>query len=153
MWALIFIYPLISLVITITAKIGPGNPVIAGAAAMSFGLSVFHTIFNLINVVIMIWLTEYYVKICNFLIKPKHKEEDEFQLKYISRGMLNAAELNIAQAQREIEVYADRVNRMFGMVKSLRHIKPETEEFNKLFSRIGKYEEISDRMELSLIHI
>lgn len=133
MWALIFIYPLISLVITITAKIGPGNPVIAGAAAMSFGLSVFHTIFNLINVVIMIWLTEYYVKICNFLIKPKHKEEDEFQLKYISRGMLNAAELNIAQAQREIEVYADRVNRMFGMVKSLRHIKPETEEFNKLF--------------------
>ena len=149
-WALIFIYPLISLVITITAKIGPGNPVIAGAAAMSFGLSVFHTIFNLINVVIMIWLTEYYVKICNFLIKPKHKEEDEFQLKYISRGMLNAAELNIAQAQREIEVYADRVNRMFGMVKSLRHIKPETEEFNKLFSRIGKYEEISDRMEIEI---
>ena len=117
---------------------------------MSFGLSVFHTIFNLINVVIMIWLTEYYVKICNFLIKPKHKEEDEFQLKYISRGMLNAAELNIAQAQREIEVYADRVNRMFGMVKSLRHIKPETEEFNKLFSRIGKYEEISDRMEIEI---
>ena len=149
-WALIFIYPLISLVITITAKIGPGNPDIAGAAAMSFGLTVFHTIFNLINVVIMIWLTEYYVKICNFLIKPKHKEEDEFQLKYISRGMLNAAELNIAQAQREIEVYADRVNRMFGMVKSLRHIKPETEEFNKLFSRIGKYEEISDRMEIEI---
>ena len=53
--------------------------------------------------------------------------------------MLNAAELNIAQAQREIEVYADRVNRMFGMVKSLRHIKPETEEFNNLFYRIGKY--------------
>ena len=151
-WALIFVYPLINGVASITRAIGPGDPVAAGASAsaMSFGLSVFHTIFNIVNVVIMIWFTEYYVKICNFIIKPKRKVDDEFQLKYISHGMVNAAELNIAQAQREIELYADRVNRMFEMVKTLEHTKPETEEFNKLFSRIGKYEEISDRMEIEI---
>lgn len=151
-WALALIYPLISGVASITRSIGPGDPTVAGASAasMSFGLSVFHTVFNMVNVVIMIWFTELYVKICNFLIKPKHKEEDEFQLKYISRGILNASELNIAQAQREIELYAERVNRMFGMVRTLQHEKPDTEEFNKLFSRIGKYESISDRMEIEI---
>ncbi len=151
-WALAFIYPLISGVSAITRSIGPGDPAIAhaSAASMSFGLSVFHTIFNMVNVVIMIWFTETYVKICNFLIKPKRKDDDEFQLKYISRGMLNASELNIAQAQREIGLYAERVNRMFGMVRTLEHEKPDTEEFNKLFSRIGKYESIADRMEIEI---
>lgn len=151
-WALVLIYPLISGVASITRSIGPGDPTAAGAtaASMSFGLSMFHTVFNMVNVVVMIWFTEVYVKICNFLIKPKRKDEDEFQLKYISRGMLNASELNIAQAQREIELYAERVNRMFGMVRTLEHEKPDTEEFNKLFSRIGKYESISDRMEIEI---
>lgn len=151
-WALALIYPLISGVASITRSLGPGDPTVAGAtaASMSFGLSVFHTVFNMVNVVIMIWFTELYVKICNFLIKPKRKDEDEFQLKYISRGILNASELNIAQAQREIELYAERVNRMFGMVRTLQHEKPDTEEFNKLFSRIGKYESISDRMEIEI---
>ncbi len=151
-WALALIYPLISSVASITRSLGPGDPTAVGAtaAAMSFGLSVFHTVFNMVNVVIMIWFTELFVRICNFLIKPKHKDEDEFQLKYISRGILNASELNIAQAQREIELYAERVNRMFGMVRTLEHEKPDTEEFNKLFSRIGKYESIADRMEIEI---
>lgn len=118
--------------------------------SVSFGLSIFHTAFNLVNVAIMIWMTKLFVKIADFLIKTKSKEESEFQLKYISRGMLNASELNIAQAQREIIVYAERINRMFGMVKSLAHTKPDTEEFNNLYSRIGKYEEISDRMEIEI---
>ena len=151
-WALAFIYPLVSLVGVISQDIGPGNPIntVGNAAAITFGLSVFHTIFNIINVLIMIWFTKTFVKICNFFIKPKKKDDEEFQLKYISRGMLNAAELNIAQAQQEIIVYAERVDRMFGMVKALEHTKPNTEAFNKLFSRIEKYEEISDRMEIEI---
>lgn len=117
---------------------------------VSFGLSIFHTAFNLVNVSIMIWFTKYFVKIANFVIKPKHKEDDEFQLRYISSRMLSAAELNIAQAQQEIVVYAERMDRMFSMVRTLLHTKPDTEEFNKLYSRIGKYEEIADRMELEI---
>ena len=117
---------------------------------VSFGLSIFHTAFNLVNVSIMIWLTKYFVKIADFVIKSKHKEDDEFQLRYISSRMLSAAELNIAQAQQEITVYAERMNRMFGMVKTLLHTEPGTEEFNKLYSRIGKYEEIADRMEIEI---
>ncbi len=118
--------------------------------AVSFGLSIFHTAFNVVNVLLMIWFTKYFVKIANMLVKAKHKEDDEFQLKYISSRMLTAGELNISQAQREIVVYAERIERMFGMVKQLQHTKPDTEEFNTLYSRIGKYEDISDRMEIEI---
>ena len=118
--------------------------------AVSFGLSIFHTMFNLVNLTVMIWFTKTYVRICNFLTQSKSKEETEFQLQYISGGMLSASELNITQAEREIALYGERVNRMWNMVHDLIHMKPNTEEFNHLYSRIEKYEEISDRMEIEI---
>lgn len=118
--------------------------------AVSFGLSIFHTMFNMVNLTVMIWFTKTYVRICNFLIKSKSKEDTEFQLQYISGGMLSASELNITQAEREIALYGERVNRMWNMVHDLIHMKPNTEEFNHLYSRIEKYEEISDRMEIEI---
>ena len=126
------------------------NEIVNLQFAVSFGLSIFHTSFNIVNVTVMIWLTNWFVKVTNFFIKTKHKEDEEFQLKFISSRMLSASELNITQAQQEIVVYAERVNRMFEMDKTLLHTKPETEEFNKLYSRIQKYEEISDRMEIEI---
>lgn len=130
-----------------------GHPVVAQIGAMqfsvSFGLSVFHTVFNLINVVIMIWLTGVYVKIVEKLIPSKHKEDEEFQLKFISRGLLSASELNIAQAEKEIVVYSQRVQRMIAMAQNIVHNSTGS-EFTKQFSRIEKYEEISDRMELEI---
>lgn len=118
--------------------------------SVSFGLSIFHTTFNLVNVTIMIWLTKMYVKIVEFLVPSKHREDDEFTLKFISGGMLNASELNIAQAEKEIYVYAERVGRMISMAHELIHTKEKSEDFNKLYSRLEKYEDISDRMELEI---
>lgn len=118
--------------------------------SVAFGLSMFHTVFNLINLSIMIWLTGLYVKIVEWLVPAKNKEDEEFQLKYISGGMLSASELNIAQAEKEIVVYAQRVDRMISMAQDLVHTPEGSEEFNKLFSRLEKYEEISDRMEIEI---
>lgn len=120
--------------------------------SVSIGLSIFHTVFNLINLSVMIWFTKLYVRIVERLVPAKHKEDEEFQLKFISGGLLNASELNIAQAEKEITVYADRVSRMIDMAKELVHIKEENEDFAQLFSRLEKYEDISDRMELEIAH-
>ena len=118
--------------------------------SVSFGLSIFHTLFNLINLSIMIWLTKVYVKIVEWLVPAKRKGDDEFQLKFISSGMLSASELNITQAEKEIAVFADRVNRMLSMARELVHTKGNSEDFNKRSSRLEKYEDISDRMELEI---
>lgn len=130
-----------------------GHPALVKVAQMqfsvSFGLSVFHTIFNLVNVAIMIWLTGFYVKVVEKLVPAKHTGDEEFQLKFISGGLMSASELNIAQAEKEIVVYAQRVQRMIAMAQNIVH-NPSGNEFTKQFSRIEKYEEISDRMEIEI---
>ena len=118
--------------------------------SVSFGLSVFHTVFNVINLSVMIWLTNVYVKIVEWVVPAKHKEDEEFQLKFISAGLLSASELNIAQAEKEIYVYAERVQRMINMAHELIHTQEDSDDFVKLYSRIEKYEDISDRMEIEI---
>lgn len=118
--------------------------------SVSFGLSIFHTTFNLVNLSIMIWLTNLYVKIVEYLVPAKHDGDEEFTLKFISRGLLNASELNIAQAEKEMALYAERVGRMMDIAQNLVHTKERSEEFTKLYSRLEKYEDISDRMELEI---
>ncbi|MBQ0068784.1 MAG: Na/Pi cotransporter family protein [Bacteroidales bacterium] len=168
-WELPCFYLVVKLIVWINAVLGMGDPnalyeaAKAGAAgneqalapytfSMSFAMSMFHTVLAGINLGVMIWFTKAYVKMVNILVKGKKKvkDEEEFTLKYISTGLLSAAELNITQAQREITMYAERVERMLGMTKTLLHTKTGTDEFKKLFERITKYEAISDRMELEI---
>ena len=120
--------------------------------SVSFGLSIFHTTFNLVNVSIMIWLTSLYVKIVERLVPSKNRDDEDFTLKFISGGLMSASELNIAQAEKEIGVYAERVGRMITMAQTLIHTKEQSEEYNALLSRVEKYEDISDRMELEIAH-
>lgn len=162
-WALALFYPFTGLTEWITETLGQGDPnalysytgddptVIAKMAlSASFGLSMFHTIFNLINLSVMIWMTGMYVKVVEHIMPSKHKSDEEFQLTYITSGRVAASELNMAQAEKEIAVYAERVERMLNMAQELVHSKEGSDEFNKLHSRLEKYEEISDRMEIEI---
>lgn len=117
--------------------------------SVSFGLALFHTLFNIINTTIMIWLVKYYVQICKIVIKQPESLEEEFQLRYISAGMLSTSELSILQAKKETRLFADRTLRMFGMVKEIYEIN-EDNEFARTFNRIEKYENICDRMEIEI---
>lgn len=119
---------------------------------VSFGLSIFHTVFNLINIVIMIWFTKAYVYIVTKLTPHKPSEEDKIShLTFISTGMLSTAELSILQAHKEIILFSERVQKMFNMVKELYKESRENDaEFVKKFSRIQKYEDISDNIEVEI---
>jgi phosphate:Na+ symporter len=115
---------------------------------ISYSLSLFHSMFNITNALIMIWFVNFYVKICTKLIKSK-KHDEEFQLKHISAGILSTAELSILQAKRETLVYAERMKRMLTICRELYYEKNER-NFLKTFGRIEKYENISDRMEVEI---
>ena len=116
--------------------------------ATSYGLSLFHTMFNLIYTFVMIWFIKIIAKIVTFVVKKKATDE-EFQLQYISTGMLSTSELSILQAWKELKVYAERTERMFKITRELYYEQNEN-EFVKKFSRIEKYESISDRMEVEI---
>lgn len=119
-------------------------------ACASVCLSVFYTVYRFINLMIMVWFTKLYVKVVTWIIPTRHKSDDEFGLKFIQGGLLSSSELNIAQAEKEIAVYAERVGRMIDMGQQLVHMDERSEEFNRLLSRLEKYEDISDRMEIEI---
>ena len=120
-------------------------------ASVAFGLAMFPTIFNAINLGIMIWFTKLYVKIVCWIMPARHSDtEEDFSLKFIGRGMLGTSELNIAQAQKEIAVYGQRVQRMLGMAKELIHTPDNDSRYQEVYNRLEKYEDISDRMEIEI---
>ena len=166
-WCLALFYPFVHLNEWITETLGQGDPnalygyvdgggtdpeqIASMQLSVSFGLSMFHTVFNLVNLCVMIWMTNLYVKIVERIMPSKHKEDEEFQLKFIStHGLMTASELNISQAEKEAAVYAERVQRMLSMAKELVHTPEKKEDFTKIFSRLEKYEDIADRMEVEI---
>ena len=145
MWVLVLFYPFtnaVSWFVTHVMKVS--DP----AVAVSFKLAAFHTAFNISNTFIMIWFVSLIEKTVCTLIKPK-VEDEEYRLRYITGGMLSTAELSILQAHKEISLFAERTARMFNMVKELFYEKNE-ETFLKTYSRIEKYENIRDRMEIEI---
>ena len=134
------------------AVVSAQSKVFAMQAAASICLSVYYTTYKFINLMIMIWFTKLYVRIVEWVVPARKKTDDDFGLKFITGGLLSSSELNIAQAEKEIAVYAERIGRMIPMAQELIHTESGTEEFNKLVSRIEKYEDISDHMEIEIAH-
>lgn len=121
---------------------------VSSQTATSYGLSLFHSMFNLINTFIMIWFASLIAKAVSFIIKKKENDE-EFQLQYISTGMLSTSELSLVQAWNEIKSYGLRTHKMFGLTRDMINESNEN-EIVKIFTRIQKYESISDRMEVEI---
>ena len=113
-----------------------------------FKLSAFHTAFNIINTLLLIgFVRQIEMLVCRVL--PMKEQDEDHRLKFISGGLLSTAELSIIEAQKEIQNFADRCHRMFGFVTDLMQMDDEV-AFNKTFSRIEKYENITDSMEMEI---
>ena len=97
---------------------------------------------------ILIWFVPFIEKTVCALI-PQKEQDEEYRLRFISGGLLSTAELSIVQARKEINLFAERTRKMFHFVDDLLHTKNEN-DFAKLFSRIEKYENISDSMEVEI---
>ena len=139
-WMIFLLKPFLSMVYAITGT--ETNALLV--------LPTFHTLFNLINTLIMIWFVPQIEQIVCKVIKPKKEAEDEdARLSFISAGLMQTPELSILNAKKEIMVFGERCQRMFGFVRTLLHEEKE-EEFKKLFSRIEKYESITDNMEVEI---
>ncbi|WP_455095781.1 Na/Pi cotransporter family protein [Prevotella koreensis] len=156
-WILLIFRPFVDLVcglagydVTMT-KTSVGEDVfLANAAKLSFVLAAFHTCFNIANTSILIWFIPQIEKIVCRIIKPKKlDEEEDFRLRFIPAGLMETPELSVLQAQKEIQSFAERMQRMFGMVRELLVEKDEA-KFAKLYARIEKYENISDNMEIEI---
>jgi phosphate:Na+ symporter len=146
-WVLIFFFPFVRMVCGVVG-LDPTAPE-QSSTQLSFALATFHTFFNVINTAVLIWFIPQIEKFVCAIIKPKKvEEEDEFRLQYIRGGLMKTPEISVLQAQKEIVLFGQKMQYMFELLKEL--YKCSEEEFPKLFDRIEKYEDLSDRMEAEI---
>lgn len=159
-WMLFCFHPFVDMVcnmvgydVTMTKEAVGREAFLENAAKLSIVLAAFHTCFNIANTAILIGFIPQIERIvCRVIRKKTVEGQEDFdsmeRLKYIDSGVIRTPEISILQAQKEISLFAKRMHRMFGMVRDL----PSTsdENFVRLYSRIEKYEGISDRMEIEI---
>ena len=149
LWVLCGFYPFIDMVCGFVGVDPHANHI--DVARLSVVLAAFHTCFNVCNTCILIWFIPQMERLVCYLIKPRTKdEEDDFRLRYIGgNSIMKTPELSVLEAQKEIQSFAERIQRMFTMVRELLGVKDDA-TFTKLYARIEKYESISDNMEIEI---
>ena len=145
LWVLIFFFPFVRMVCGLVGLDPTAES--QSPTQLSFALAAFHTAFNLINTAILIWFIPQIEKLVCWIIKPrKAEQEDEFRLQFINSGIMKTPEISVLQAQKEIAVFGVQMQKMLDMVKELWETEGD-DAFAKLFDRIKKYEDESDKME------
>ena len=160
-WVVILLKPFFAAVCSFVGfdpAMSPSEPDFALKASMT--LAAFHSAFNVSNTLLLIWFVPYIERFVCWAIKPKKvDEEEDFRLHFITSGIMKTPELSVLEAHKEIESFSERMQRMFGMVRELLTLsssvmamqaEAKTGDFNKLYTRIEKYEGISDNMELEI---
>lgn len=152
-FAMVLFYPFEQLVVNMMNLLNlnlpckiEGQTIEQTNAAIPVALSIYHTLFNVTNTLILIWFVPTLAKIVKQIIKSSDDDDEQFKLKYINTGLLNFDELSTLQARKEIEVFIQRTKRMYQMVKDLLE-EDKSKKFEKTLQRIDKYEEIADRMD------
>jgi phosphate:Na+ symporter len=155
--AMIFFYPFEHLVVWIMGLfdmempyVTPVHTVQEANVAIPLALSVYHTVFNVLNTLLLIWFVPSLAKLVKRIIKSKDEDDVVFKLSYINTGLLNFDELSTLQARKEVTVFMQRTKRMYNMVKDLL-VEENPKQFDKTYARIEKYEEIADRMDEEIV--
>ena len=152
-WVLCLFYPFVNMVCSFVGYNPDDHSLTTTqlAARLPIILAAFHTCFNVTNTFILIWFIPQIEKLVCRIIKPKTTENDEeFRLTYIGGNtIMKTPELSVLEAQKEIQVFAERVHKMYYFVRDLLGTSDDS-AFNKLFSRIEKYESITDNMEIEI---
>lgn len=139
-------------VLTYTDLISPYTPVNEWGNNMSpvpIALSFFHTGFNLLNVLMLIWFVPALVRVAENSIKSQGDMDEEFHLEHIGGGLMQTGELSVLEANKEVAKFGNITTRLFDMVPELLK-ETDVKKFNSLMARIRKYEDITDRMEVEI---
>ncbi len=113
------------------------------------GLSIFHTVFNITNTLLLVGFSKHLVKIVEFILPSRGKKFERPQLEYFSSGFLHMAELSVFQAKKEVRKYSELAHRMFNFIPAL-IIETDKKEYQNLLEKVSKYEEITDRVEVEI---
>ena len=119
------------------------------SVAVPIGLSIFHTTFNILNVLLLVWFVPLISRTVIRMQPSKGETDEEFHLEHIGGGLMQTAELSVLEAQKEVIKFGKITSKLYNMILELRR-ETDSRKFNKLMERIKKYEDITDRMEVEI---
>ena len=119
------------------------------AKAVPIGLSIFHTLFNIINLLLLVWFVPLISRIVIKMQPSKGDVDEEFHLEHIGSGLMQTSELSVLEAKKEVSKFGRISSKLFKMIPELM-TETDNKKFNNLMSRIKKYEDITDRMEVEI---
>lgn len=127
--------------------VGIGNPT-NNPAAVPMALSLFHTMFNIANVLLLIWFTKLIARLVTQIIPVRETKEDAFTLKHIKIGLLSTPDASLFQAKEEINLYGKNTRDMFHKVTEC--LELSSKDFEKPFENLIKMEDESDNVEVEI---
>ena len=119
-----------------------------GRANATLALSLFHTTFNVMNVLILFAFVPRIIRFVERVQTDKKDVDSKFRLQYISSGLMSSPELSIAQAHKEIELFGKLIEKMHFSFQGLFFKKQKKHE--KFLKKIAKREQITDNIELEI---
>ncbi|HET6528156.1 MAG TPA: Na/Pi cotransporter family protein [Balneolaceae bacterium] len=151
-WMLIVLHPFLMGIDAVISYFSPVpgsifHPISeAGRANATLGVSLFHTAFNVCNVLLLAGFVPYIVR---FIEKfQKEKQDTQHRLQYISAGMMSSPALSISQAHKEIELFAKLIEKMHFSMQGLLFNKQNKQ--TRFLKKIEKREKITDTIELEI---
>ncbi len=112
-------------------------------------LSIFHTMFNVLNVVLLFGFVPYIERIVIQMVPSKGDGDEESTLMFIRGGVLSTPELSIGEALKELQSFAKIIEKMSFTFAALIFDKPKKPEM--LISKIKEREELTDTIEVQLV--
>lgn len=143
-WALVFFHPFVNLVQNIVGLMNVGEQ-----TSLVYGISMFHTMFNLINTCILIWFTSVIEKIVKFVIKDK-PSKDKTKIVYLDSGLIDTPELALSEACRETVHFARVMKNGLEYIRSAVQSSDNMADYEPYKEKLVKYEQISDKMEYEI---
>lgn len=148
LWVLILFKPFLLLVSKITVAIGGEDPFVSTESIL-YAVSIVHTLFNVINTMVMVWFTPQIVRLVTWLVKSP-KEEEVFRLRYIQAGPTVTSELSLTQAKQEIIHLASIVKKEYSYARRALNEADNPQAFDELYKKLEHYEQVTDRIEFEI---
>ncbi len=146
-WAFPLFFPVIHGIELLVSNIV--KPSVANNNSILISLALFHTVFNVVNTLIMLNFSSWLEKLSAKMVSIREEDSEMAKLKYIDTSLLSTSELSTIQAKNEVGVFARRLRKMFGFIPELLLEKKES-KYEQLMDRISKYEKITDHMEVEI---
>ncbi len=115
------------------------------STSLLYSVCTMHTLFNVVNTLILVWFIPAIVKLVT-LIFPSKEEDEVFKLKYISAGTISTAEMAISSVKMELVRFGDLCRSDLANIRGAVAAGSQ-EDFQKANEKLIQYEEATDHAE------